>query len=41
MDLIVEHVENDDMLLRLLDHPVDFGQGYLFGGPMVEGRRAR
>jgi len=41
MDLIVEHVENDDMLLRLLDHPVDFGQGYLFGGPMVEGRRPR
>lgn len=41
MDLIVEHVESDDMLLRLLDHPVDFGQGYLFGGPMVEGRRPR
>lgn len=41
MDLIVEHVENEDILLRLLDHPVDFGQGYLFGGPMVEGRRTR
>ncbi len=33
IDLIVEKIENEQMLLEILDMPVDFGQGYLFGEP--------
>jgi len=33
IDLIVEKIESEQMLLELLDMPVDFGQGYLFGEP--------
>jgi cyclic-di-GMP phosphodiesterase TipF (flagellum assembly factor) len=33
IDLIVEKLENEQMLLEILDMPVDFGQGYLFGEP--------
>jgi cyclic-di-GMP phosphodiesterase TipF (flagellum assembly factor) len=33
IDLIVEKIENEKMLLELLDMPIDFGQGYLFGEP--------
>ena len=35
IDLIVEKVESEPMLLELLDQPVDFGQGYLFGEPRL------
>ncbi|KZC97016.1 EAL domain-containing protein [Oceanibaculum pacificum] len=41
IDLIVDKVESEALLLRLLDHPVDFGQGYLFGGPQIDGKSAR
>jgi cyclic-di-GMP phosphodiesterase TipF (flagellum assembly factor) len=33
IDLIVEKIEDEQMLLEILDMPVDFGQGYLFGEP--------
>lgn len=33
IDLIVEKIENEQALLEVLDMPVDFGQGYLFGEP--------
>ncbi len=33
IDLIVEKIENEQILLEILDLPVDFGQGYLFGEP--------
>ena len=33
IDLIVEKIEGEPQLLELLDHPIDFGQGYLFGEP--------
>ena len=33
IDLIVEKIESEPMLLEILDMPVDFGQGYLFGEP--------
>lgn len=33
IDLIVEKIESEQVLLELLDMPVDFGQGYLFGEP--------
>jgi cyclic-di-GMP phosphodiesterase, flagellum assembly factor TipF len=33
IDLIVEKIESEQSLLEILDLPVDFGQGYLFGEP--------
>lgn len=33
IDLIVEKIEDEATLVELLDLPVDFGQGYLFGEP--------
>ena len=33
IELIVEKIESEAMLLDLLDHDVDYGQGYLFGPP--------
>ncbi len=33
IDLIVEKIETEAALVEVLDHPVDFGQGYLFGEP--------
>lgn len=33
IDLIVEKMESEQTLLEILDMPVDFGQGYLFGEP--------
>jgi cyclic-di-GMP phosphodiesterase TipF (flagellum assembly factor) len=33
LNLIAERVENERDVIRLLDHDVDFGQGYLFGEP--------
>lgn len=33
IDLIVEKIETEAALVELLDLPVDFGQGYLFGEP--------
>lgn len=33
IDLIVEKIESEQTLLEILDMPVDFGQGYLFGEP--------
>lgn len=35
IDLIVERIESEQILVELLDHPLDFGQGYLFGEPRV------
>ena len=31
--LVVEKVETERELVELLDHSIDFGQGYLFGEP--------
>jgi cyclic-di-GMP phosphodiesterase TipF (flagellum assembly factor) len=33
IDLVVERIESEQTLLELLDYPIDFGQGYLFGEP--------
>jgi cyclic-di-GMP phosphodiesterase TipF (flagellum assembly factor) len=33
IDLIVEKIETEPMVLELLDLPVDYGQGFLFGEP--------
>ncbi|MGQ0664452.1 MAG: EAL domain-containing protein [Pseudomonadota bacterium] len=33
MDLVVEKIESEQILVELLDLPIDFGQGYLFGLP--------
>lgn len=33
LNLIAEKVENERDVIRLLDHDVDFGQGFLFGEP--------
>jgi len=33
IDLVVEKIESEAALVEVLDHPVDFGQGYLFGEP--------
>jgi cyclic-di-GMP phosphodiesterase TipF (flagellum assembly factor) len=33
LDLIAEKVENERDVIRLLDHDVDYGQGFLFGEP--------
>ena len=35
IDLIVEKIESEPTLVELLDMPVDFGQGYLFGEPRL------
>ncbi len=35
IDLIVEKIETEPMLVEILDMPVDFGQGYLFGEPRL------
>lgn len=35
IDLVVERIENEDTLRELLDYPIDFGQGYLFGEPRM------
>jgi len=35
IDLIVEKIENEATLVEILDMPVDFGQGYLFGEPRL------
>ena len=37
IDLIVEKIENETILRELLDHSVDYGQGWLFGKPDLEG----
>jgi cyclic-di-GMP phosphodiesterase TipF (flagellum assembly factor) len=33
IDLIVEKIEDEAQLIEALDFHIDFGQGYLFGGP--------
>jgi cyclic-di-GMP phosphodiesterase TipF (flagellum assembly factor) len=33
IDLIVEKIEDEGQLIDALDFQIDFGQGYLFGGP--------
>lgn len=33
IDLIVEKIEDERTLIDVLDHDVDFGQGFLFGAP--------
>jgi cyclic-di-GMP phosphodiesterase, flagellum assembly factor TipF len=35
IDLIVEKIESEQTLLEILDMPVDFGQGFLFGEPRL------
>ncbi len=37
IDLIVEKVETEKQLVEILDIGIDYGQGYLFGQPLVEG----
>ena len=33
--LIIAKIEQERQLVELLDHPVGFGQGYLFGKPRL------
>jgi cyclic-di-GMP phosphodiesterase TipF (flagellum assembly factor) len=35
IDMIVSKIEKDGELIELLDHNIDFGQGYLFGEPRL------
>ncbi|MBT5373860.1 MAG: EAL domain-containing protein [Rhodospirillaceae bacterium] len=35
LDLIVDKVETEDQVLELLDQPIDFAQGFLFGKPRL------
>ncbi len=35
IDLIVEKIETEPQLLELLDYPIDYGQGFLFGEPRL------
>ena len=35
IDLIVEKIEKEKQLLELLDIDIDYGQGYLFGKPII------
>ncbi len=35
ISMIVEKVEKEQQLVELLDHRIDFGQGYLFGEPRL------
>lgn len=37
IDLIVEGIESERMLVELLDFNIDYGQGYLFGEPRLNG----
>lgn len=38
IDLIVEKIETDRQVAELLDVEVDYGQGYLFGKPLLTGK---
>lgn len=40
IDVIVEKIETDRQLLDLLDMEIDYGQGYLFGKPILYDRAA-
>jgi cyclic-di-GMP phosphodiesterase TipF (flagellum assembly factor) len=35
IDLIAEKIESEETLVELLDYPIAFGQGYLFGEPRL------
>ncbi len=35
IDLVAEKVEDEATLVELLDYPISFGQGYLFGEPRL------
>lgn len=35
IDMIVEHIETEQMLIELLDFNIDYGQGFLFGEPRM------
>ena len=35
IDMIVEHIETEQMLIELLDFNIDYGQGFLFGEPRI------
>lgn len=35
LDLVVEKIESEQQLVELLDHNIDFGQGFLFGEPRL------
>ncbi|MFN0042214.1 MAG: EAL domain-containing protein [Alphaproteobacteria bacterium] len=35
IEVIVEKIESEPVLLELLDHHIDFGQGFLFGEPRL------
>ncbi len=35
LDLIVEKIENDQTIVEILDYGMDYGQGYLFGEPLL------
>jgi cyclic-di-GMP phosphodiesterase TipF (flagellum assembly factor) len=35
VNLVVEKIESEQQLVELLDHNIDFGQGYLFGEPRL------
>ncbi len=37
IEVIIDHIESEDQLLELLDYDVNYGQGYLFGRPDLEG----
>lgn len=40
IDLIAEKVETERQLIELLDLDIDYGQGYLFGRPLLHGQEA-
>jgi len=35
IDIVVEKIEDEQVLLELLDYNIDYGQGYLFGEPVL------
>ena len=35
MDVIISHIESEDALIRLNDFNFDYGQGFLFGTPVL------
>jgi cyclic-di-GMP phosphodiesterase TipF (flagellum assembly factor) len=35
IDIIADKIESEQVLVELLDLPIDFGQGYLFGEPRL------
>ena len=35
LDLIVEKIEDDQTIVEILDYGMDYGQGYLFGEPLL------